>query len=195
METAAWADPSRSVFPGRRVGGGSRGDCSSRMLAHLVPSNSEFAPASDGLIGLVEGQAASPRPLSVSFKPLRSWQAGTGEGGATIKELQLSAQGPSVRLIRIGPVKEPLVWETAYLCGDAAATSNSDPLAYIQTISPPALSLLKPSTSTTGATDRQALAKLASACGSQVSREQVVVAFGLQEMATALTPTLPVLCQ
>jgi len=196
LESAAWADPSsRTVFPGRRVGGGSRGDCSSRMLAHLVPPNSEFAPASDGLIGLVEGQAASPRPLAVSFKPLRSWQAGTSDGGGAIKELQLSAQGPSVRLIRIGPVKEPLVWESAYLCGDATSVGNSDPLAYIQTISPPALSLLKPSASSSGGPDRQALQKLASACGSQVSREQVVGAFGLQEMATALTPMLPVLCQ
>ena len=195
-ESAAWADPaSRSVFPSRRVGGGTRGDCSSRMLAHLVPSNGEFSPASDGLIGLVEGQAASPRPLAVSFKPLRSWQAGTTDSGATIKELQLSAQGPSVRLLRIGPVKEPMVWESAYLCGDATSTSSSDPLAYIQTISPPALSLLKPAGVSKGGADRLALQKLASACGAQVSREQVIAAFGLQEMAAALTPTLPVICQ
>lgn len=165
------------------------------MLAHLVPSNGEFSPASDGLIGLVEGQAASPRPLAVSFKPLRSWQAGTTDSAATIKELQLSAQGPAVRLMRIGPVKEPMVWETAYLCGDATSLGNSDPLAYIQTISPPALSLLKPAPAVSGAADRQALLKLASACGSQVGREQVIAAFSLQEMAGALPPTLPVICQ
>jgi hypothetical protein len=147
------------------------------MLAHLVPSNGEFSPASDGLIGLVEGQAASPRPLAVSFKPLRSWQAGTTDSGATIKELQLSAQGPSVRLLRIGPVKEPMVWESAYLCGDATSTSSSDPLAYIQTISPPALSLLKPAGVSKGGADRLALQKLATACGAQVSREQVIAAF------------------
>lgn len=166
------------------------------MLAHLVPSSSEFAPASDGLIGLVEGESSSPRPLAVSFKPLSSWQAGTSGPSATIKELQLSAQGPSVRLLRIGTVKEPLVWESAYVCGDPASSSNSsDPLAYIQTISPPALSLLNPGTAASGGADRQALQKLALACGSQVSRDQVVAAFGLQEMAASLTPTLPVLCQ
>jgi hypothetical protein len=192
---AAWADPaSRSVFPGRRVGGGSRGDCSARMLAHLVPPSSEYSPASDGLIGLVEGQAASPRPLALTLKPLRSWQSGGADGGKTVKEILLSPEGASVRLLRIGPVREPLVWESAYLCGDATSDGSSDPLAYIQTISPPALSLLKPS-SGAGGGDRQALQKLAAACGSQVSREQVVAAFGLQDMAPVLTPTLPVRCE
>lgn len=165
------------------------------MLAHLVPSSGEFAPASDGLIGLVEGQAANPRPLSVSLKPLRSWQSGSTDSGTMIKELQLTAQGPSVRLMRIGPVKEPLVWETAYLCGDAASVGNTDPLAYIQTISPPALSLLKPQGASSSAGDRQSLQTLAKACGSKVTREQVVNAFGLQEMASALPPALPVFCE
>ena len=34
----------RSSFPGRRIGGGTRGECTARLLVHLVPKNSVFAP-------------------------------------------------------------------------------------------------------------------------------------------------------
>lgn len=48
----AQANP-RSTFPGRRVGGGTRGECSARTLVHLVPETSVYAPDASGLVGLV----------------------------------------------------------------------------------------------------------------------------------------------
>jgi hypothetical protein len=36
----------RNTAPGRRIGGGTRGECTARLIAHLVPSSSVFAPGS-----------------------------------------------------------------------------------------------------------------------------------------------------
>lgn len=59
----------RSTFPGRRVGGGTRGECSARILVHLVPENSVFAPGATGILGLVQGPTANPVSLELSFLP------------------------------------------------------------------------------------------------------------------------------
>ena len=67
--SAALAQPNlRSTFPGRRVGGATRGECTARVLAHLVPGSSVFAPGAGGLIGLMEGPTANPRPVAISFR-------------------------------------------------------------------------------------------------------------------------------
>ena len=54
--SAALAQPNlRSTFPGRRVGGGTRGECAARLLAHLVPSDSVFAPGPALTVAVLEG--------------------------------------------------------------------------------------------------------------------------------------------
>ena len=45
----------RHSFPGRRIGGGTRGECAARQIVHLVPESSVFAPGSPALIGWLEG--------------------------------------------------------------------------------------------------------------------------------------------
>ena len=59
----------RSSFPGRRVGGGTRGECTARLVAHLVPKSNVFAPGSSGLIAILQGPSANLNPLIVAFKP------------------------------------------------------------------------------------------------------------------------------
>ena len=70
----------RSTFPGRRVGGGTRGECSGRILVHLVPENSVFAPGASGTLGLVQGPTANPFSLELSFQP-------EGDGPGTTRTL------------------------------------------------------------------------------------------------------------
>ena len=64
----AEANP-RRTFPGRRVGGGTRGECTARILAHLVPANSVFGLSSAGDIAMVHGPTANPVSLTISLKP------------------------------------------------------------------------------------------------------------------------------
>lgn len=59
----------RSSFPGRRIGGGTRGECSARFLANLVPASSVYSPGAAKLIGLLEGPTASPGRCSSALRP------------------------------------------------------------------------------------------------------------------------------
>lgn len=185
----------RKSFPGRRVGGGTRGDCSSRLLAHLVPSSSVFAPGKARYLGLLEGPSASPSPLEITFRPLSD--RGTADGSMTSGQRRvLPASGPGITLISLPSVKVPTVWESSYLCpGAAAVPSPTDPLSFVAAESPPALSLLVTEASREDGAVQASLAKLQRSCGATVPREEVGTAFGLSDLITAQWPErIPVRC-
>ncbi|MDM7951910.1 MAG: hypothetical protein QUV07_01640 [Cyanobium sp. CZS 25K] len=185
----------RKSFPGRRVGGGTRGACSSRLLAHLVPASSVFAPGKDRFLGVLEGPSASPSPLEITFRPLSG--RGTVEGSmASGQRRVLPASAPGITLLTLPPVKVPTMWESSYVCPEAAAPPTpADPLNFVAADSPPALSLLVAEASKEDAAVQASLARLHRSCGSSVPREEVGAAFGLSDLITAQWPErIPVRC-
>lgn len=187
----AFAQPNlRSTFPGRRVGGGTRGECSARALANLVPESSVYAPGSSRLLGVLEGPSAKPRPVLVSFQP-----EGVTRGGASAaRTLTLPATAAGIVLFRLPDAPLPLRWESTFQC-DGAAASNDDPLSFVSSSSPPALSLLVGDASAVDRKLQLSLQQLLKACGSSVPRQQVAQAFGLTDVIKDDWPSqLPVLC-
>jgi hypothetical protein len=188
-------DALRNTFPGRRIGGATRGECSSRLIVHLVPPSSVLAPGSAGL-GLLQGPSASPVPLVVELRPL-------GRGGspdATIKPLlqrTLPAMPMGITLLPLAAVNSPTVWESAYACGAAAAATAApaDPLSFVESISPPALSLLVPQGSVADTQVLAALGQLRQACGGTVATADLVRSFALEDVVRPDWPArLPVRC-
>lgn len=185
----------RKSFPGRRVGGGTRGDCSSRLLAHLVPANSVFAPGTARFLGVLEGPSASPSPLEITFRPLSG--RGTADGSMDSGQRRvLPASTSGITLLTLPAVKAPTMWESSYLCPSSEANSTpADPLNFVAADSPPALSLLVTEVSKEDAAVQASLAKLHRSCGSSVSREEVGATFGLTDLITAQWPErIPVRC-
>ena len=176
----------RSSFPGRRVGGGTRGECSSRVLAHLVPGNSVFAPGSDKLLGLVQGPSRQPVSLTITFKPQ--------QGGLDISRT-LPASAAGLTLVRGSVVTAPTIWESAFDCGSGDAGSSGDPLSFVQTVSPPAVSLLLTESDPSDEPVLSELQALQGRCGSTVPAQATLAKFGLAELMTSEWPEqLPVRC-
>lgn len=185
----------RNSFPGRRIGGGTRGECSARLLAHLVPTNSVFAPGSAGLIGLLEGPTAEPRPLELSFRPL------TNAGSADLSQARSSTRvlppAPAgVILVKAAEIKTPTIWESGYRCGDpAAAKAGADPLDFVQSGSPPATSLLVSDIQQVDKPIEASLRQLHTLCGKTVATAGFAKTFGLEDVVTLGWPQeLPVRC-
>jgi len=182
LADVAWGQKDlRSTFPGRRVGGGTRGACNARVVAHLVPSQSVFAPA--GYLAVLLGPTASPVPLKVSFRPEQGVPAALT---SSLRSRTLPAAPAGLTLLSIAAPAQPTVWESSFDCsaGDASGTS-ADPLAFVESSSPPALSLLVPSSSEDDASIQKGLARLRSACGSSVPTAKTLADFGLAELATS----------
>ena len=185
----AWAQSNpRSTFPGRRVGGGTRGECSSRLIVHLVPESSVYASGSPSLLGVLQGPALDPRPLELRFRP---------QGSAAVSaEQRIPASGASVVLVRVPALKTPTIWESSYRCGEETSPgAGADPLQFVQTASPPALSLLVFDTSPADKAIQARLVDLQKHCGGSVRRKELAASFGLGDILDGDWPDqIPVRC-
>ena len=186
-QALAQANP-RNTFPGRRVGGGTRGECTSRTLAHLVPTSSVYAPGADRSVALLEGPIATPQPIRVEFRPLKG-------APSTPQQRELPAAGAGITLLTPAPGGADTVWSSSYRCDSASATASDDPLAFIAAEAPPALSLLVTDVSAEDRRVQTVLMRLRQSCGGNVPLSEVSQAFGLSDLITTDWPaTLPVRC-
>ncbi|SBO43801.1 hypothetical protein [Cyanobium sp. NIES-981] len=178
----------RATFPGRLVGGGTRGECSARMLVHLVPRSSVFAPGDPSLLGLLEGPSSQPRPLVLRFRP----QTGT----APATERLLLSGGAALVLVQGPGFPDATLWESSYRCDDGlTAGASGDPLQVVSTSSPPALSLLVQDTTPDDARFQLRLQQLRGRCGGMVSRAELISTFELGDLLGQDWPELlPVRC-
>lgn len=184
------AQPSlRSSFPGRRIGGATRGECSSRLIAHLVPADSVFASGSTRLLAVLQGPTANPQPAQLTFSPAVETPAATGS------TLVLPASALGLWLFRQPPAKQPVRWESMYQCDQAPSQPSDDPLAFVSAASPPAISLLLTTNSSEFQALQSVLQQLQRSCGGTVSRELVATRFGLADVIKDDWPEqLPVRC-
>ena len=169
----------RSSFPGRRVGGGTRGECSARTLVHLVPDSSVFAPGASGDLALVQGPTANPVSLTMTFKP--------EAGGSSITQT-LPASPAGVTLVRRSATSAPTIWESGFDCASGDAAASSDPLSFIETASPPAVSLLLATSEASDIQVQKSLQALRQSCGGTVPAVETLAQFGLADVVTAEWP-------
>ena len=178
------SDP-RSRFPGRRVGGGTRGECSSRLVAHLVPDNSVYGLSSSGDLAVLLGPTETPVPLSIHLKP---------DSGAPRPTRIVPAAPAGILVLRVAPVTLPTVWESFFQCASEAAESGNS-LAFVSTSFPPAVSLLLPSQSPEDSSVDRAIEGLRRSCGTSVPTEATLSTFGMADVVSPGWPSrLPVLC-
>jgi hypothetical protein len=194
------ADASRR-FPLRREGGGTRGACAARLLAHLVPPDGHVDPGAAGILGVIEAEAPlqipPPRPKAKpTAKPMASpkpaaqplvlrWPGGEwmapARPGASLRLLRLS--GPA-------PVGE---WFSFPACEGSA-----------EPVAPPPSSQLRPSPGgpapaavaarAADARSRAALAELWRQCGRSVASQPLLAFWGFDALADQLPASLPVVC-
>lgn len=195
LPLATEAQPSlRSSFPGRRIGGGTRGECSARFLANLVPSSSVYAPGSSNLIGLLEGPAGTPHPLLLSFSSY-SLDPATAASGSAPSERLLPASAAGLVLLTLPPLKGPTRWESAYRCPDGGSGSGGTDLDFVQSASPPALSLLVPQSEPSDQQVQAQLKRFSTFCGKTLPLFEVAKAFNLTDaLGPGWPSSLPVRC-
>ena len=177
LPPAVFAAP-RDSFPGRRVGGGTRGECAARPVVHLVPSSSVFAPGDPSVIALLEGPSSNPQPLEIV---LRVASDGGIASASAAPVLQRELPGAKNRLVLLSlpSSQQTLRWESSYLCEEGG---GGDEFGFITASAPPALSLLVP-----GSGDRddqnlqQVLANLQEACGGTAALQPLKTAFQLDD--------------
>lgn len=176
---------SRNTFPGRRVGGGTRGECSARQIIHLVPQSSVFAPGSEGLIGWLEGPSPDPKPMEVSLRKQNT--------STPVLSRSVASAGPRLVLLRLPQLLVlPLIWESGYQCADSPA---DDEFGFIGVEGPPAKSLLVADLLPADSAVQSHLNDVLNTCGSTASTATISRLFELEDVVSSRWPeVLPVVC-
>jgi hypothetical protein len=189
------ANSLRGSFPGNRVGGGTRGECSARLIIHLVPESGKYDPSSAGsnLIGLLLGPSLNPTPLLITFRPFQS-SGSSDKASQSLTTLRVKPSNASLILLDSGFDGKSMIWESAYECDE---NGDSGEFGFITSSSPPALSLLtKTNDLYTGNSKTAGLFKSwKNLCGASIPTNIVLNQFGFGDLFTQQWPTqLPVLC-
>ena len=184
----------RNSFPGRRIGGGTRGECWTRLFAHLVPANSVYAPGSPPLIAVLEGPAKTPRPLIIELRSVLANGLPDPNAKSVFKRTLLP-EPEGIRLIILSKLAQPVSWTSSYFCPDSPVPSDES-LFFVSRSEPPPLTLLLPSNPSPD--DRkvwETLGLLYKACGKTFPRQEVKRLFGFSDLVGDDWPeNLPVRC-
>lgn len=158
-------------FPLRREGGGTRGACASRLVAHLVPETGQLDPGTAALIGLIEGE--TPEPVALVLRlPGRDW-------------LLAPRRMASLRLFRLPQPLEEGLWESFPACD-----GPTEPQA------PPARSLLLgPGERSVDPLSQAALLRLWRSCGATLPTEAVISGWSYGHLLDRLPQHLAVVCE
>jgi len=184
----------RNSFPGRRIGGGTRGECWTRLFAHLVPANSVYTPGSPPLIALLEGPAKTPRPVIIELRSVLADGLPDPNAKPVFKRTLLP-EPEGIRLILLAKLTQPVSWTSSYFCPDSPVPSDES-LFFVSRNEPPPLTLLLPSNPSPD--DRkvwETLGLLHKACGKTFPRQEVKRLFGFSDLLSDDWPeNLPVRC-
>jgi hypothetical protein len=165
-------------FPLRREGGGTRGACASRLVAHLVPLDGRLDPGARPILGVIEGESPEPAPLVLR------WSGG--------ERIEPARRGASLRLLLLSAPVGSGLWESFPACEGSA-----EPMA------PPARSLLGPTPGTAASPGAaasperdalDALRRLWSRCGERIATAELLATWDYPHLADRLPPDLPVVC-
>ena len=182
----------RANFPGRRVGGGTRGECTARVLAHLVPEGSVYGLGQSGLLAVLQGPTAEPKPLLLEWRSSDAVRA-SAVARSDVKRLRFEASGAGIALIA-APLELPVIWESSYHCNASDQDMYADDWDS-GFDAPPAMSLLVRKSTKVDQYVQIQLRKLHAQCDRKVTKGVVVEAFAFSEIDLTYWPDrLPVTC-
>ena len=172
-----------SAFPGRRLGGGTRGECSARKIMHLVPDNNILFHNSKGQIALIIGPSNSPKDVKIAFKPYSSPDGTYNGPSPEIDDLFIPNSSEKIIFLNIPKKQFPFTWESAFECSDNNEDSfDGFGFNFIQDNSPPAISLIAPESYVKTNNTEDKISWLSSYCEKSIAQEKLIEKFNISEL-------------
>ena len=171
------------AFPGRRLGGGTRGECSARKIMHLVPENNILFHNSNGQIALIIGPSNKPKDVKIAFKSYYSEFDDINGPSPGIDDLLISNSSEKIILLYIPKKNFPFTWESSFECSEDNGDSFNDfVFDFIQDNSPPAISLIAPEFYKKNNNNEDDITWLSNYCDKKISQNELNKKFNLNEL-------------
>ena len=155
------------AFPGRRVGGGTRGECSARKIMHLVPESNIAFQNELGHFALIIGPSNDPKDININFKEFEETQ----KNKIDLNDFKIKASKEKVFLISIPNQDVPFILESSFNCNDN--TDMGFDFNFIQDDSPPAQTLIAPSSYQKSKNEEDKMVWLSKFCDKNISQSSL----------------------
>ena len=163
------------AFPGRRVGGGTRGECSARKIMHLVPESNIAFQNDLGHFALIIGPSNDPKDIKINFKEFEETQ----KNKVDLNDFKIKASKEKVFLISIPSQDVPFILESSFDCNDN--TDMGFDFNFIQDSSPPAQTLIAPSSYHENKNKEDKMVWLSKFCDGNISQSSLSEKFQIGE--------------
>ena len=174
------------AFPGRRVGGGTRGECSSRFLVNLVNKDNALHIKNFEPIAILMGKSIKSNAIDVTIRNIKN---------NVINNINIPSTDSEIILLKLPHIKADHLLEVKSLCRDVLL--ESDPFSIASSVNPPTRSHLIIKNRSKDREIKLALTTMGKSCDSNIKTNSIITTWGLDSRFVEkykLPANLPIKC-
>jgi len=160
----------RSIFPSSRMGGGTRGECASRLIIHVVPLENIYSPDKKNLLALYLGKTKDAKPLSIYFNNLNTSEQ--------YEEILIDPMEESLLIFKIPKQLNDVMWNTQFNCAETEYNNSFD---FISNNSNPVSTLITFVNNKENHKYQKFISQAYEKCGSRVSSLEIKSLMNLED--------------
>ncbi len=150
----------RSTFPTSRMGGGTRGECSSRLIIHIVPMANKYSPDKNGLLAIYLGKTKEAKPLTVEMiNKSRAKQ-----------KLIFEPTEESLLIFKTQSIANNTLWKSYFNC---AENQSENMLNFISNVSNPVTTLISSESNLENKKYQTFINRAFNNCGTTIKNEEI----------------------
>ena len=174
----------RSIFPSSRMGGGTRGQCGSRLMIHIVPSENTYSLDQNKLLAIYLGKTKDAKPLTISFNDLKT--------NEQYEEILFDPFGESVLVFKITEISNNVLWNSQFNC---AELESNNPISFISNNSNPVSTLITSINNKANYQYQKFINQAYYKCGSRISSNELTSLMSLENnIKNELSKSISIVC-
>ena len=159
-----------NAFPGRRVGGGTRGECSSRLLINLVNKDNALYLNNLDPIAILAGKSKTSESIRISL---------INDNRKVLNSINIPSETSELIIIKSLPIGIDQILEAKPICKND--TDNYDPFTIVSSVFPPTKSYLLKNKRNKDKEIKSYLSTMLNKCNTQVGVNQIINMWELEK--------------
>ena len=172
----------RNTFPTSRIGGGTRGECASRLLIHVVPSANKYMPDKNRLLAVYLGKTKQSNPLIVQILYNNSFE----------HEMVFNSLGESLLIFKIPKIEKNILWKSYFKCSDNYSDNMYN---FISNHSIPVSTSISSDNNIENKKYRKFINKSYNSCGNSISKKDLEILTNLnKKIINKISENVKIIC-
>jgi len=172
----------RSTFPTSRMGGGTRGECGSRLIIHIVPLANKYSPDKNRLLAIYLGKTKEAKPLTVEMI----------NKSRTEQKLIFEPSGESLLLFKTQIIANNTLWKSYFNCSEIQSDNR---INFISNTSNPVSTLISSGNNMENEKYQKLINNAYNKCGTSITNKEIINITSLNdEISNKLSENISIIC-